>query len=342
MSITRESASGQSASAGTVDSWAVAAVTRTDLGLQQSLQAQSAGASSPTVTQFLNAANSEYVIGGVPAGMHAFTFWGVPVSYTDDLTGCSAQVWVTPQNQLIIAYQGTTGGENIAINPIAALTQIIADIGIYAGSVSPAESDSLNFANFVIGLAKAEGYSTSNIFVTGHSLGGIEAEYVAQQTGLAGIGFEPTGIPVSKGEGSGSNFVNVVTYGDPVGNYASDIKGEQPFSAQYVAGGGSLPHYGNIVDIGNPNDQKTLSQDVAKWGDGNLGDQAVVLANLVGLLSDFHLPGVQAHDLGVSLNPYSALVDGMGEQNGPVLNVANDTISQLIAAASTAGNLLHG
>lgn len=304
------------------------------------ITAQTTGA-TPTVAQFLDAANAEYVIGGTPAGMHAFTFLGLPVTYTDDLTGCSAQVWVTAQNQIVIAYQGTTGGENLAINPAAALTQIAADIGVYAGAVSPAETDSLNFAKFVIGLAHAEGYATSNIFVTGHSLGGIEAEYVAQQTGLAGVAFESTGIPYSNGEGSGSNFVNIVTYGDPVGNYGSDIKGEQPFAAPYTAGGGSLRHYGNIVMVGNAADQATLTQDVAQWGQG-VGADASVLANLVGLLTDFHLPGTQAHDLGVTLNPYSAIVDGLGVQNSAVFNTANDTISQLLGAAAAHGNLLAG
>jgi hypothetical protein len=293
-----------------------------------------AAALTPTVTQFLNAANAEYIIGGVPAGMHAFTVFGIPVSYTNDLDGVSAQVWVTPQHQIVIAYQGTTGGENLAINPLAAAAQIIADIGIYAGVTPPAEIDSLNFANFVVTLAKLQGYSTSNIFVTGHSLGGIEAEYVASKTGLGGIGFESTGLPKFAGEGSGGNFVNIVTYGDPVGNYSSDIKGEQPFAAPYVAGGGNLPHYGNIVMVGTPSDQTTLANDVAKWGDGNLIDQATVLGNLVGLLNDFHLPGTQAHDLGVTLNPYASVIDGTGVQNGAVFNVANDTIPQLLVAAA--------
>ena len=299
-------------------------------------------ASSPTVTQFLNAANAEYVIGGVPAGMHAFTFLGVPVSYTTVFDGVSAQVWVTQQNQLVIAYQGTTGGEYLGVDPLAALSQIITDIGIYGGTTPPAEIDSLNFANFVVGLAKLEGYSTSNIFLTGHSLGGIEAEYVAAKTGLGGIAFESTGLPAFAGEGAGSNFVNVVTYGDPVGNYASDIAGEQPFAAPYVAHGGKLPHYGNIVLVGNASDQTTLHNDVAKWGDGNIGDQAAVLGNLIGLLTDFHLPGTQAHDLGVTLNPYAAIVDGIGVQNSTVFNVGGDTIAQLIAAASAHGNLLQG
>jgi hypothetical protein len=301
-----------------------------------------AAASTPTVTQFLSAANAEYVLGGVPAGMHPFTILGVPVSYTNDLDGVSAQVWVTPQSQIIIAYQGTTGGENIAINPIAAITQIITDIGIYAGGTPPAEPDSVNFANFVTYWAKLEGYSTSNLFVTGHSLGGIEAEYVAQHTGLGGIAFESTGLRYSSGEGSGANFVNVVTYGDPVGNYASDIKGEQPFAPAYVPGGGSLPHYGQIVMVGSPSDQTTLAQDVANWGGGSLLNNAGVLANLVVLLTDFHLPGTQAHDLGVTLNPYSALVDGLGIQNRTVLSVGGDTISQLASAAGSIGHLMPG
>lgn len=296
---------------------------------------------TPTVTQFLNAANAEYVLGGVPAGMHPFAVLGIPVSYTNDLDGVSAQVWVTPQNQIIIAYQGTTGGENIAINPAAAASQLIADIGVYAGVTTPGEIDSLNFANVVVGLAKLEGYSTANIFVTGHSLGGIEAEYVAAKSGLGGIGFESTGLPHFSGEGVGANFVNIVTDGDPVGNYSSDIAGEQPFAPGYVPGGGSLPHYGNIVTIGSASDEATLTKDVAKWGDGNLLDQAAVLANLVGLLLDFHLPGTQAHDLGVTLNPYSSVVDGGGVQNGPVFNVAGDTIPQLLQAAAGHGLLSH-
>jgi hypothetical protein len=342
MSHTHLYGPGTDAQAPTPELWPFAAITQATLGQTLTPRAQATTGTTPTVTQFLNAANAEYIIAGTPAGMHPFTFLGVPVTYTDDITGTSAQVWVTPQNQLIIAYQGTTGGENIAINPIAALTQIIADIGVYAGTVSPAEADALNFANFVTGLAKLEGYSTNNIFVTGHSLGGIEAEYVAQHTGLAGIAVESTGIPVDKSAGSGSNFVNIVTDGDPVGNYASDIKGEQPFAAAYTPAGGALPHYGQIVQIGNPSDQATLTQDVAKWGDGSLTDNATVLANLVGLLSDFHLPGVQAHDLGVSLNPYSSLVDGLGIQTAAVFNVANDSLSQLISAAASHGSLLQG
>jgi len=64
------------------------------------------------------------------------------------------------------------------------------------------------------------------------------------------------------------------------------------------------------------------------------------LANLLGLALDYHLPGTQAHDLGVSLNPYAAIVDGIGSQSAAVWNVQGDTIAQLISAAGSHGTLL--
>jgi len=323
------------------DASLLASITQNSLGLLGGTAlTQSAAASSPTVTEFLNAANAEYVVAGVPAGMHAFTVNGKPVSYTNIAAGTAASVWVTAENQIVIAYQGTTGGEYLALDPVIAVTQIIADVGIWAGQTPAAETDSLSFAKAVISAAEAQGYSTANIFVTGHSLGGIEAEYVAQQTGLGGIAFESTGLPVDKSAGAGSNFVNVVTYGDPVGNYSSDIKGEQPFAPTYVAGGGSLPHYGNIVLVGNQANQASLTNAASTWG-GLFGlEDPYTLANLLGLALDYHLPGTQAHDLGVSLNPYAAIVDGIGSQSAAVWNVQGDTIAQLISAAGSHGTLL--
>ncbi len=66
---------------------------------------------TPTVAQFLNAAAAEYVLGGVPGGLRPFTVnGGVPVTSTNVLSGERAQVWVTPQNQIIIAYQARPVG----------------------------------------------------------------------------------------------------------------------------------------------------------------------------------------------------------------------------------------
>ena len=252
----------------------------------------SASTNSPTVSQFLNASNTEYLLSGTPAGMTAFDVNGKQLTYTNVGAGVAASVWETTSGQIIVAYQGTTGGLNLLTDPVIALTQIAADIGIYAGTVTTAETDSLAFAKTVESDAAAKGIASSNVFVTGHSLGGIEAEYVAQQTGLGGVAFESTGIPGSDGSGN-SNFANIVTYGDPVGNYSSDIKGEQPFAPS-----SGLNHFGNVIMVGNSSDESTLHSDVSGWG--NIFLDPFVLTDLVGLLVDIHLPGTQAHDLGVT------------------------------------------
>ncbi len=304
------------------------------------ISAAAAAATTPTVSEFLNAANAEYLIDTVPTGMHAFTDGGVPVTFVDNANGVVASVFVTAQGQLIIAFQGTTGGLNFFVDPIAAASQLITDIGIFlddaAGGVTPAAYRvALTFANTVVGIARAQGFSTDNIFVTGHSLGGIEAEFVAQQTGLGGVGFEPTGLatqPVAAA--TGLNFVNIVTQGDPVGNFSSDIQGEQPFAPAFGA-----PHYGQIVLLGSSADQKALSSAVANANEPLF--IPIVLLNTFDLLLEFHLPGVQAHDAGVALNPTSPLIDAVGNLNGPVLDVANDTIPQLIQQAATAGRLIQ-
>lgn len=295
-----------------------------------------AAGGSPIVSQFLNAANTEYSTSGTPAGMTAFLVNGKQLSMTDNTTGLSAKVWLTSQGQVIIAYQGTTGGNNLFSDPTIAISQIGADIGVYGKTTPAAETEALSFAKTVEGDAGADGISAANVFVTGHSLGGIEAEYVAQQTGLGGIGFEPTGLPTSAAAGAtGQNFVDVVTYGDPVGNYSSDIAGEQPFAPS-----SGLAHYGQIVMIGDPSAQTTLSSDVKNWNPNNFITGTGIVLNLAGLLIDYHLPDTQAFNLGVTLSPTN-IADDIGDKTGPVLNVGSLDIAQLIAGYANNSPVIH-
>lgn len=302
-------------------------------------------ATTPTVSELLNASNAEYLIDAVPVGMHAFTNDGTPVTFVDNANGVVSSVFITAEHQLIIAFQGTTGGLNFFIDPAAAASQVITDIGIFFndtvhGVTPPAYKTALTFARSVVAIAESQGFSQENIFLTGHSLGGIEAEFVAQQTGLGGIGFEPTGLGTKPlAAATGTNFVNIVTDGDPIGNFSSDIKGEQPLAPAFIAQGGAAPHYGQIVVLGNHADQATLSRAVANAN--NPLDLPIVLLNAADLLLQFHLPGVQAHDAGVTLNPSSPLIDATGNLNGPVFNIANDTIPQLIQHAAAAGRLIQ-
>jgi hypothetical protein len=311
--------------------------------------AQAAG-TTPTVSEFLNAANAVYMINATPAGMTRFTNDGQAVTLTDNTNGAVASVYVTAENQVIIAYQGTTGGLNIILDPVAAFQQVITDIDDVisdeSGGTPAAYTSSLNFAKSVISLAKAQGYTTSNIFVTGHSLGGIEAEYTASQTGLGGISFEPTGIAEPPASGvTGANFVNTVTYGDPVASFSSDIQSEQPTAPPYVAGGGQAPHFGSIVFLGTPSDETTLTNEFGgtqnQWfGSAFLDPLTVTNAGI--LMATFHLPGVQAHDLNVTLNPTTPIVDGVGDMSGQVLKVGNMQIPALIQAAAAAGRWTKG
>jgi len=303
-------------------------------------------ATTPTVSEFINAANCEYLVNAVPAGMRPFMSDGEPVTITDKADGVVAAVFVSAENQIIIAYQGTTGGQNLALDPVAAAAQFITDIGIFLddtakkGITPVAYRTALNFAQTVVTLATAQGFPASNVFVTGHSLGGIEAEYVSQQTGLGGLSLEATGLATkATAAATGTNFVNLVTDGDPVGNFSSDIPAEQPFAPAFVAQGGKAPHYGPIVLLGNAAAQTTLSRTVANIG--NPFDAPSILLNLTDLVLEYHLIGVQAHDAGVTLNPYSAQEDNSGNLNGPVFNIAALDIPGLIEQAAAAGKLIQ-
>jgi hypothetical protein len=296
--------------------------------------------STPTVTQFLNAAAAEYVLGGTPGGLQAFTVDGVPMTLTNVFSGASAQAWVTPQKQIIIAYQGTTGGTNLLFNPLIAISQAVTDAQVIFTDTTPqAFTDSLTFEQQVEAAAAEQGYSTSDIFVTGHSLGGWEAEYVAQQTGLSGIGFESPGINTTvPGNGVDSGFVNVETYGDTAAYLATDLPALQPFMPPYVPAGGSKPHYGSIVMIGDPDATTPLVNASSLWGTSLVGD-GIFAVDILGNFLEHHLPGMQAYNLGVSPDP--GVVPWLGATMGPVEAGYGDmTIPELELAASQAGTLI--
>ena len=295
---------------------------------------------TPTVAQLLNAAAAGYVLGGTPGGLVPFTVKGVQMTSTNLLSGESAQVWVTPQKQIVIAYQGTTGGTNLLFNPLMAVSQIIADTQVIFTNTTPqAFTDSLTFEQEVQAAAALQGYDSSDVFLTGHSLGGWEAEYVAQQTGLSGMGFESPGInTVTAGNGVDSSFVNVETYGDTAAYLASDLPALQPFMPTYVPGGGSKPHFGSIVMIGDPNATYPLINASSLFGSNLVGD-AIFGLDILGNFFEHHLPGMQAYNLDVSPDP--DVVPWLGATMGAVDAGYGDlTISQLELAASEAGTLI--
>lgn len=295
---------------------------------------------TPTVAQFLNASAAGYVLGGTPGGLAPFTVNGVQMTSSNVLSGESDQVWVTPEKQIIIAYQGTTGGTNLLFKPLMAVSQIIADAQVILTDTTPqAFNDSLTFEHRVQAAAAEQGYDASDVFLTGHSLGGWEAEYVAQRTGLGGVGIESPGFNTSvPGNGVDSGFVNIETYGDAAAYLSTDLPGLQPFMPAYVPGGGSKPHYGSIVMIGDPNATTPLINAASLWGPNPIGDAIFGVDVLVNFF-EHHLPGIQAHFLGVSPDP--GVVPWLGSATGPVdTGYGALTIPQLQHAASLAGTLI--
>ena len=117
---------------------------------------------------------------------------------------------MTPQNQIIIAYSGTTGGTNLLFNPLIAISQLLTDLQAGFTNTTPeAFTQALDFAQEVQAEAAVQGYPPGSVFVTGHSLGAWQAQYVAQQLGLSGIGFEGPGLSTTvPGNGADSLGIN--------------------------------------------------------------------------------------------------------------------------------------
>ena len=296
---------------------------------------------TPTVAQFLNASATEYVLGGVPGGLTPFTVHGWPMRSLHLATGEDATVWVTPQNQIIIAYSGTTGGTNLLFNPLIAISQLLTDFQAGFGNTTPkAFTQALDFAQQVQAEAAVQGYAPDSIFVTGHSLGGWEAQYVAQQLGLSGIGFETPGLSTTvAGNGSDALFVSTATYGDMAAYLASDLPGLYPFTPySYVPGGGLHPHYGPIVLLGDPNANTPMVNAAGLWRKGIVGS-LIAVVDLLGNFFASHLPGVQAYNLDVDPDP--GVVPWLGINGGPVRTGFGEmTIPEFVQAASDAGILV--
>ena len=296
---------------------------------------------TPTVAQFLNASSASYVLGATPGDLVPFTVNGFQLSATRLFSGMVAKTWVTPEGQVIIAYQGTTGGSHLLFNPLITVAQIAADLQVILTRGTPlAFYDALEFAERVRTEAALQGYTDDDIFVTGHSLGGWEAQFVAQRIGLAGIGFEAPGMNSRvPGNGADSDFVTIGSYGSSASAMATDLPYLQPFMPSYVPGGGSKPHYGPMVMIGDPAAAIPLYNASKLWGKSLIGS-AIFLVDFLGNFFQYHLPGVQAYQLDVESDP--GIVPFLGAKRGPVhTGYGTLTIPQLLQAASDDGILFR-
>lgn len=168
--------------------------------------------SSPTFSELLNASKSVDNIGSEPApGLSCLMDAnGQPLTVIT-ASGCTAAAYKDSSDNIIVAFQGTS-----------TQSQFAADLQIVRGQSSSAVfNDALSFTREVEAAASAGGIK--NVYVTGHSLGGTLAEYVASKAGLGGAAFAGSGVPgYSAPAVRASNFTSFVETGDPWGNLASD------------------------------------------------------------------------------------------------------------------------
>ncbi len=177
---------------------------------------------------------------------------------------------------VLVAFEGTEfnlssyGRESIA-----------ADVQILDGHWPAAFTDAILFALGAQSLA-----GSTPIDLTGHSLGGGEAEAVALFAAITsdlsiagGVTFGAPGVPGYFGPSGFGKLTDFVDYGDPVGNYAHD--GE-------LAGVSSTGnHVGTVEYVGSPADATTMVADLLS---GNLADAF-----------QFHELSHYADDLGLTI-----------------------------------------
>jgi hypothetical protein len=136
--------------------------------------------------------------------------------------GFFAQAFLDKAGNVIIAFEGSVPGNASAYGFGAALD----DVYIFSGGRQPpAFIDAGRFVSDV-----EQMLPSAHIYLTGHSLGGAEAEFVGLATGLPGVtfgapGILPLGFPVNA-----QNFIDYVENRDPIGNFKS--------------------HYGSVEHIG--------------------------------------------------------------------------------------------
>jgi autotransporter passenger strand-loop-strand repeat protein len=209
---------------------------------------------TPSLSDYLNASADAYDQPFTPSG--GLTYFldqngqAIVSSSTQLGDGFYAAVYENANGNLIVSFEGTwetPAAYGVGVD--------LADNALRNGTIPNSLRDAVAFLNnIVIPNAAAHNISLSDIFVTGHSLGATEAEYVMESVpGLGGgAGFGGTGVPGYTDFYSYSNFTNYLNYGDPVANLSSDSAAGEAY------GVANQDHVGNVIWIGNQTNQQFL------------------------------------------------------------------------------------
>ena len=261
----------------------------------------------PTLNNYLEASSFAYNSGtmaGAPAGFSG-TFEVKTPHYASSnnydafnpLTGFYAAAYTlgTGANEsIVISFEGTNIA-NYQANSVFSTAEILADYKLYKGELPADLKEAATFAENVLKTAQSEGISKSNIYLTGHSLGGAEAEYADVKTGLTGTTFGAPGISSDYiPSGKTSHLTDYVEYGDPVGNYAytGPNSPEGPFIYS-----DNVEHFGTTKYTGHPSDALALIASGQAYGSSNSEVKAGGLTGFLLAADNFHPLTVYAGSL---------------------------------------------
>ncbi|KAB0267293.1 M10 family metallopeptidase C-terminal domain-containing protein [Microvirga brassicacearum] len=278
----------------------------------------------PTTSEFMKAAYWTYQ---QTAGPSPFLINGKPMTSLNVGAGFFAAASVTSAGNVIVAFEGTDI-EGFSDNPEFVINQIAADFLIYRGGMPTAYGLALSFTQSVIAAAKAQGISRDNIYITGHSLGGAEAAYVAAQLNLPGETYGAPGISKSLiPAGASSQLVNYVEHGDPVGNYSADT-----FVEQNLLFSNNIARFGNASFLGPYWNNLLILAANGLLGPGtSQGNHDAAYGLLLESAYDHHLLGHYAQSLGVQLpNTTSGL--SQSQFIGLVEQIVNDPANKTVIA----------
>lgn len=169
------------------------------------------------------------------SGLRPLTDLGGNILSITTTTGVTANAVIDAAGNVIINYGGTTDQAQQNEDQQIAL-------GTNPNQIQGFQ-DAVGFAKSVLSVAEARGIPTNQVFVTGFSLGGTQAQYVSQQTGLAGASFAGAGLPGFHNTKPAANFTSYVAYGDYWGQLGSD-------TAEAPGFGATQDHFGALAQIG--------------------------------------------------------------------------------------------
>ena len=230
---------------------------------------------------------------------------GNPVSISTT-NGTTAYAYLDGVGNVIIAYRWdiTQDQYNLAQ----------ATLSGYDPSTLPGYADALAFARTVQSLAVSQGLSASRIYLTGFSLGGMQASYVASLTGLPGLVFGASGLPgYNAATAPANNFVNFVEQGDPIAEYGTD----STEVASAVVANPHMDHYGVVIDLGTQqgvSDLAPFSTAITGYSYPEVASGAVQVpaAEVTALQNEFSTLENEYHQMSPYINDANSFAESYG------------------------------